>query len=300
MKNKKFYRLKGWVRQQSGSIVLVAVSVVLSFTVLGGLLLFVGLKNRMETMDRRLGADLMVVPDKAKESVESVLLTGSRDYIYFNKNILGEMKKIPEVSEATQQFFLASLSEKCCADSLEIVGFDPETDFIIEPWVKGEYHKELADYEAVAGSDVALEKDKTIHLFGKTYKVAARLERTATSMDTSVYFPLSSIPGLIADAQEENLNFLDSQKDPASVSTVFVNLKDGQDRLGVTKAIYETSGEKVKIVYPKPPVRSFSQNVSGILSGMKVFTGVAAAGNIAVVFLVYRAVFPERKSKKNK
>ncbi len=287
MKKNWIMLFRGMKRRRFGSIALVIAAAILSFAVFGGFILTISLKNGVESTDKRLGADMMIVPDGYKESAESVLLAGSRDYFYFDKVVLEEIEDVAGISAATPQFFLASLSEKCCTDKVGIVGFEPETDFIIKPWIEEVYNGELPDNEAVVGSDISLEDDGTIKLFGEHYKVAARLAKTATSIDTSVYFTLNTIPKLLADAKKNNLNFLDSQKDLNSISTVFVKLEGGQTALDVTKAIHENCSQNVGIVYPKEIVQSLSGNLSYIVLGMKIFVGVAAVISITVLFILY-------------
>lgn len=277
----------GMKRRLSASIILTVAAMILAFTVFGSLILAASLKNGVDSTNKRMGADMMIVPEGYKESAEAVLLTGSRNYFYFDRKVLDEVREIDGINAATSQFFLAGLSEKCCTDKVGIVGFDPETDFIIGPWIEEAYNGEIPDNEAVVGSDIILEEDGTIKLFDRKYKVAARLARTATSIDSSVYFTYGTIPALLKDAQEKSLNFLEVQKNENSISTVFVKLKSGQTELEVTKAIYESCGENIEIVYPKNIVQSLSVNLSGVVLGIKAFAGVVAAISVIVLFIIY-------------
>lgn len=295
MKNRMPMLFKSMKRRLSASIILGITAMILSFTVFGSFILAASLKNGVNSTDQRMGADMMIVPEGYKEEAESVLLTGSRNCFYFDRNVLDEVRAVPGVNAATSQFFLASLSEGCCTGQVGIVGFDPETDFIIGPWIEKAYHKKIQENEAIVGSDIALEEDGTIKLFGRKYNVAAILARTATSIDSSVYFTYDTIPNLLEAAQAVKLNFLESQKNENSISTVFVRTEDGLTDLEVAKAIFKGCEEEIEIVYPKEIVQVLSVNLSGVILGIKVFAGVVSVISVIVLFIIYLLAAGGRK-----
>jgi putative ABC transport system permease protein len=59
---------------------LAAVAAILSFTLFGGSILALNLRQGLSVMARRFGADLMVVPAGNSEKAQSLLLRGAAGY----------------------------------------------------------------------------------------------------------------------------------------------------------------------------------------------------------------------------
>jgi putative ABC transport system permease protein len=105
---------------------------------------------------------------------------------------------VPGVAAATPQVFLASLDASCCSEPVQLMGFDPESDFLLRPWIEKVISR-LNDGEIVVGSKIisAVGEDETF--FGKTYRVAARMEPTGMGLDTSVFMPMDALYALMRD-----------------------------------------------------------------------------------------------------
>ena len=113
----------------------------LSFSVFGGALMISGLKSGMNSLEDRLGADLMIVPEEAagKSGLEGIILEGNSTYFYMEDTKLAEVRAVDGVGEITSQLFLASLAASCCSAKVQLMGFDPETDFSILPCIRKDY-----------------------------------------------------------------------------------------------------------------------------------------------------------------
>ena len=134
-----------------------------SAVLFGSFLLASSLRNGISGMKERIGADLMIVPNGYEQTLESVLLSGEPNYFYMDKGIETIVRGIDGVKEVTSQFYLTSLSESCCDFPVQIIGFDPESDFLIKPWIQ----KYNADGDNLfAGSNVNVEKN-TVSFFSK-------------------------------------------------------------------------------------------------------------------------------------
>jgi len=92
------------------------------------------LQNGLTSYEARLGADIIIVPNQARShgSIESILLQGIPGYFYMDDSILEKARNTEGVEIATPQFYLASASAGCCSVSVQVIGFDPETDFIVQ------------------------------------------------------------------------------------------------------------------------------------------------------------------------
>lgn len=239
---------------------------ILTFIMIGGSLFILVLQNGLKGMEKRLGADVMVVPADCGKTAESVLLEGSREYFYFNQSVADNIRKINGIEKLTEQFYLASLSADCCSSQVGIVGFNPETDFIIQPWIDEKDKKQIETGKAIVGSEIQVGEDKVITLFGREYPVISTLASTGTSMDTSVYFTMDTVSQLIEDAGSKGIQFLDSQKKENTISSVFITLQSGVTEREIARKINETVDTDVDILYPDSILSTFAQSTNHMVA----------------------------------
>ena len=70
---------------------LLAVVTILALTFFGGTMLTMNLNTGMTSMEKRLGADLMVVPQNTVQKAEALLTNGNPSTFYFTKDIADEV-----------------------------------------------------------------------------------------------------------------------------------------------------------------------------------------------------------------
>jgi putative ABC transport system permease protein len=164
----------------------------------GGSVLNSQLSRGLESLSERLGADVLVVPYGYERVARAALLRGEPSTYYMRKEALDDIRTVPGVAAATPQFFLASLSASCCAERVQILGFDPESDFLIRPWIQGKITR-IGRGEIVAGAKILSGVGQEVLFFGSVYRVAAKMEPTGLGLDTSVFMPLDALYDLMRD-----------------------------------------------------------------------------------------------------
>lgn len=167
---------------------LLAVVTILALTFFGGTMLTMNLNTGMTSMEKRLGADLMVVPQNTVQKAEALLTNGNPSTFYFTKDIADEVMQADGIAQATEQTYISSLAAACCAEKLQIIGYDPDTDFVIEPWVASQFEGPLEDGQMIAGANVNVSTDGTIELYGRSWPVVAQLANTRTSLTALVTY----------------------------------------------------------------------------------------------------------------
>jgi len=274
--------------------IILAISL-LAFLLFGGNVIKQSMQKGMGNLERRLGADLMLVPSQAKEAAENMLIEGQRSTFYFDKSIYDNALEIEGVDEVTAQCFLKSLSADCCSSEVEIVFFDPESDFLIGPWVLKQFGRKLGKNVAIVGNDVNLDEKQKIRLFGVEYDVAAKMEKTGSSLDSSVYFSFDSMEEIIAKAKEKGELFKKSQEDKNIISSVFINVKEGYKSQDIIKECHVKSGDIFDVVYPKLLNESLAKNLNEIND---VVHGVMRVGGIlllTILFIINNIISHQRK-----
>ena len=193
-----------------------------------------GLKNGINTVQKRLGADLMIVPKGAEQKMQSVLISGEPNYFYMEKEIAEKISQIEGVEKVTSRFYLTSVSEDCCDFPVQIVGFEPETDFVISPWIEESFPPDSKKFTEefytegciVTGSNVLTQKDG-VRFFGKTHPVSGKLSKSGAGIDNAVFVSMNTLKEIYDDAKGRGFGFISDGKAGSKVSAVFVRLSEG-------------------------------------------------------------------------
>ena len=228
--------LKNLKRKPGRTAALVLLAAFLSFSVFGGSLVVLSLQNGLRSYEARMGADIVVVPYEArtKGTFDSILLQGIPGYFYMDGATLDKVRQIDGVEIATPQFFLASASAGCCSVAVQIIGFDPETDFSIQPWIRESYGGELGDGDVIVGSGISIPRSGTLTFYDTDCRVVAQLDRTGTGLDSAVYANMNTIKTMMERAQALGFHYFDDVNADRAISSVMIKVADGYDIEAVT------------------------------------------------------------------
>ncbi|MDR0689912.1 MAG: ABC transporter permease [Spirochaetaceae bacterium] len=275
---------------------LVVVVAVLAFTLFGGSILTLNLRQGLSTMTRRFGADLMVVPEGASEKAQSLLLQGGAGYFYFNAGITDKIAGTKGVACASPQFFLASLSTECCDAAVQLIAYDPATDFVVQPWIAEKRRATVEDGQVVVGSRITLRPNGTIQLFNHEYPVAAQLSTSASGFDTSVFMTMNTMRQLIDRAHEEKYNFLADKQGDGIISAVLAKVDPSE----VPSLVAHTIGREnkgVEVLVSQGIFSTLAATLSGLVSYIYVFFVVVWILAVIILAAVFSGTIHERKKE---
>jgi putative ABC transport system permease protein len=257
------------------------------------------LRQGLDAMTKRFGADLMVVPGGAAQKAQSILLRGAISYFYFDAAIVDKVAQMEGVACATPQFFLTSLAEGCCDAMVQLIAYDPETDFVIQPWMAEKYSSAVKDGQVVAGSRITIRKDGTIRLLGHYYPVAARLSSSASGLDTSVFMTMNTMRLLIGRARTEGYDFLASQEKEmkrGAVSVVLAKTNPSTPPARLAQTIgRENAG--VEVVVSQSIFSGISATLAGLTSYIQLFSAVLWVLALVILAAVFSGSVHERKKE---
>ena len=222
-----------------------------------------------------------MVPSSAqsKVSFQNMLLQGTTGAFYMDEENLERVREVEGVELAAPQVFLASLKADCCSVKIQVIGFDPETDFFVRPWIEQSHTRELGDLDVVVGC-----------------KVVACLEPTGTGLDTAVYCNLSTMKTLLAAAEEKGVSHkVSSDESDDQISAIYVKVKDGYD-IGQVNSKIQGHTRKCSAVRTKSMLTDVSDSLSAI-SGT-VATLIGAVWLLALVILVVAFVMIANERKR--
>lgn len=276
---------------------LLAVVALLAFVLFGGSVMIRSLENGIEGLQARLGADIVVVPEGYDQDLAGVMIHGEPTYFFMDKDVLAQVQSCEGVEIASAQFYLASLNAECCGSSVPIIGFDPESDFTVQPWITEQYSAKLDRGQIIVGSDIVAQDDGTVLFFGKNYEVAARLERTGTGVDVSCFTTMETIGDLYADAREKGAYFKQGVTYENSISSIMVKVRDGFSLTQTAGQIRRATEGKVEIVQTQRMIDSVGGSLQGVAGGLYIIAGVFWLLALALLSIVFSVTANERKKE---
>ena len=281
---------KNIVKRPLRSIALVILATFLSFSVFAGTMVTSSLKRGFSSLEQRLGADIMVVPYEAatKTDLSNIVLQGNTGYFYMDESVLDKISKMDGIDQISAQFFLATTSSGCCSLPVQIIGFDPDTDFAITPWIKKSYGDSIGYLDVVVGNDLNAFVGDTLSFYGVEVHVAAKLDKTGTAYDTAVFTNRETIIALIQSSLDRKMNTFSDIDPNKVVSCILINVADDCVAEEVLNDI-NIHVKKVKAIQTKNMISGISDSlvaVSDVISGLMVAIWILALIIMIVAFIM--------------
>ncbi len=263
-------------RKYSRSAILIVSVALLIFMFTFFILILATITTSLEKFSSRLGADVIVVPQGAGAPGEEFLLEAKVRQFYMKKDLYDKIREFEGIEKITYQTFVGVLDK-----NIKVIAIDPETDFIIKPWVE---NKKLNKGEVFLGAEAYkyfgnIKKGDMIKIFGKDFKVADIMDKTKTGMDYSVFITEEDMIDLIKE--NPNINVREDQ-----ISVILIKSSQEMDA-GVLAYEIENGYPQVDTIYVKKigeKVRKFISNMSKIFSVVLVVSSVLSVLLIANIF----------------
>ncbi len=284
------------LRRPMRSIALLILVALLSFTVFGGAAVTSGLRSGMTSLELRLGADIMVVPEEAakKAGLESIVLQGNTTYFYMDDTKKDEVEAVEGVGQLTTQLYLASLAASCCSAKVQLIGFDPESDFTIQPWVRDTYSKDLGEMDIVVGSDITSSEGDRLLFYDTPCNVVAKLSPTGTNYDRCVFAGEDTIRVLTESSVGKKLNQFKDVDPNHVISCILVNVDDGADIDAVAEKINE-SVDGVTALRTRSLVSGTAKSLAGISRMIRIAMIIVFALAFIILLIAFTMMIHERR-----
>ena len=178
----------------------------------GGLMLMRELRQELSMADARLGADILIYPSAAMSriSAKTLIMQGTPVEVWKSRSMLERMRDCDGIEAVSYQVYVKDDSGET---AVWIIGFDPETDFAIKPWISGGHENTLPNGTVLIGCHVRTNADGSVTVFGKTWPVAQRLDETGSGMDDSIFVNLSTLSGMIEEGGVETYKGIHPETD---------------------------------------------------------------------------------------
>lgn len=108
---------------------------------------------------------------------------------------LDRVAQVDGVANVSPQLYLETLTGVACCSAWEMfmIGFDPQTDFTVTPWLREKLNQSLGPRDVIGGDWVFVpEEAGKIIIYGVKVNLAAKLEPTGMGLDKTMFIPFST------------------------------------------------------------------------------------------------------------
>ncbi len=284
-------------RRQGQVLMSVAITTItiFIFTLVFGILLV--MQDGLKLSKEKLGADLILVPGYAPIENRELLFTASPENVYMPYTVLDDVAKIKGVANFTPQFFAQTLALSCCnpGEEVRIIGFVPDTDFILEPYLKFKTQK-IKPNEIILGSN--FDKDmigKPFLILGIEFYPINQLNPSGSGMDNTIFMTLDAVREL-----SRNSVFKESlwkKRNPSDyISAILVKLEDGVDPADIQNDV-EEQVKGVKVVLTGETIAQLQAQIKIIMQLLIIFWLGVLLVSFLSLFGRFNAIADSRKKK---
>ncbi|VTZ25206.1 conserved membrane hypothetical protein [Methylocella tundrae] len=282
-------------RRKSRTGLLLAAVAVSSAIVFAGAVTMRSIASSMEIGFSRLGADLMVVAQDALTNITVALLTVEPTGQTVDANLL-ERAAIAGIGKATPQRVFRTTRSGLGGhgETVDLIGFDPASDFTIQPWISERLGRAMGPDDVILGAAQNLPLGSEITIFGKPFRVFAKLGRTGAGTHERGYFMRSSSLLALAPAIRERTGEVAPMLDPGKVTGFLIELAPGASELQVRFALLsKLSG--VKVVSGGSLLTGIRQSLTALLAGALALVALMFASTAVMVSMLFSAIVSERR-----
>ena len=215
-------------RRKNQSLLTIAITGLTVFTFVLIFGVFVTTRYGLSTSVDRLGADAIIVPPDANLDGYNLLFTSNPESIYMDIGIMEEVKKLDGVAAVSPQFFSQTVDGGCCdfGRSMRLVGFDPDSDFILKALMNQKDYDKLSENDIVLGGNFTDYVGKESRVLDKPFHVAGELYPTGTGMDDTIFMRIDRARTITEES--ENLDVFPKGADASKlISAIMVKLDEG-------------------------------------------------------------------------
>jgi len=284
-------------RTQSTLTVTITALTVLVFVMVMGI--FQTVNQGLALSRERLGADAILMPKYSNAKGDDLLFTAIPENIYMPIETVEQAKQLKGVAAMSPQFYCQTLALGCCdpGEEARIIGYEPESDFILKPYLDEAHQNGISAGELIVGHNY--EDDDLVGynymILGKTFKVVSMLEPTGTGMDSTFFMDWHTAQDMCLESEVLRENW--TKKDPHDyISVIMIKFEEGVDPDSFVRQV-EESGMEAKCLLTGETISSLQSQLEVTMQVM--FALWAASLLIAVLSLVgrFNALAKERKKE---
>jgi len=289
--------IRNLARKPGRTTALVLLTAFLAMSVFAGSVVVFSLRRGLDSMENRLGADIIVVPAEAesKASMKNLLLQGTIGTFYMDASAVEKVRETEGVWKASAQVFLSSMKADCCSVKVQVIGFDPDNDFVVQPWIAESLNRPLGDMEVVVGCRVETDVGSNFRIYDRSCRVVARLASTGTGLDTAVYCNMNTIHSLLQAAEEKGITHKIGSGNVADlVSAVYVRVLPGTD-VGLVNSRLNGHVRKATSIRTAGMITEVGDSLAGVSKTIAVLIAAVWVLALIILFIAFTMMVNERR-----
>ena len=289
--------IRNLARKPGRTTALVLLTAFLAMSVFAGSVVVFSLRRGLDSMENRLGADIIVVPAEAesKASMKNLLLQGTIGTFYMDASAVENIRETEGVWKASAQVFLSSMKADCCSVKVQVIGFDPDNDFVVQPWIAESLNRPLGDMEVVVGCRVETDVGSNFRIYDRSCRVVARLASTGTGLDTAVYCNMNTIHSLLQAAEEKGITHKIGSGNVADlVSAVYVRVLPGTD-VGLVNSRLNGHVRKATSIRTAGMITEVGDSLAGVSKTIAVLIAAVWVLALIILFIAFTMMVNERR-----
>ena len=282
--------------QSTLTVTITALTVLVFVMVLG---IFQTVTQGLALSRERLGADAILMPKYSNAKGDDLLFTAMPENIYMPIEVVEQAKQLDGIAAMSPQFYCQTLALGCCdpGEEARIIGYDPETDFILKPYLDEEHQNGINQEQVIVGN--AYEDEDLVGMnymiLGRIFKVVSVLQPTGTGMDSTFFMDWRVAQDMCLESEVLRENW--TKKDPHDyISVIMIKFEEGTDPDAFVRQV-EESGMEAKCLLTGDTISDLQSQLEVTMKVM--FALWAASLLIAVLSLVgrFNALAKERKKE---
>lgn len=280
--------------QAFSTLVGIAIGVAILMTVS---LFYHSIQQGVDVGQRRLGADLLVIPNNAGLPAETALFTGVPANFYMPESIKEQVAALPGVKQVSAQFYTQTLDESCCSlgGPYRLIGFDPLSDWMVTAMIGEEAALSLGSREVLIGGNIFGKEGQEIFILDELFTIAQVLPPTGTGLDDSILMPMASAKKL-AKSSPDLQEIWHKEGDPTSlISALLVITESGAELEAISGAV-ESLG-RYRVVYTLSLFASIKDYFTFVVTVVFVCGLLLVCGSLLQLIARLSAIVWDRKSE---
>lgn len=274
--------------------VLLLLVAVVTGTLLGATIFISGMRNALKIGTYRLGADVLVVPEKNEAQARAALLSGEATSFYMDRSVYEGVKNVEGVKRASSQLFIKPASFTCCYNvEAFLVAFDPVTDLTVTPWLQKNLKKPLVGNEVITGSALPVLKGDSLPFFGTLFTVVGTMEPTGMKFfDQSVFMTMDAAYAMAENSRTKSMQPIDLDRN--KISAVMVQVQDNftPDRVAIR---IEHNVNGVKAIASDEVVSNVRRQLAGLLKGILAISALLWVLALLMMGFAFYMIVNERQ-----
>jgi putative ABC transport system permease protein len=282
-------------RREARTLLLLAAVAICSGAVFTGTVLMRSIESSMAVGFTRLGADMLVVPSDTLTNITAALLTAEPTDLTLDDGTIGRLEVIKGVQRAAPQlvFRTDASGYQGKTDSIDVIAFDPERDFTVQPWLEQRLNRPIRKGDVIVGGrrDDALGAE--LMLFGWPLTVYGKLGKTGVGTHERALFMTFET---LADMRQTMQQTCGDKPplEPHKLSGALLELAPGATTQQVRFAVLAKI-PGVKVVSSESMLTPIRQGLSALLSGSLVLIAIMFLSAALMLSVLFSAIIAERK-----